>query len=146
MSVLAHSSCEEKISSSLQGPGSCARIFHPLRMSGQMGSPLALTFFMMFRHARSIGGQEADFNNKLIAALLSTRRSETSFTAQSCRSTLRQILRRGRSNRLFVRRAAFQPPDFAVFRSSSIPRLLAIFAYMDINGVGFPRSDCSPHN
>jgi len=70
MSVLAHSPCEEKISSSLQGPGSGARIFHPLWMPGKNGPSFSLTFFVMFRHAYVIGSQNADFNKKVTIAQL----------------------------------------------------------------------------
>ena len=47
-------------------------------MPSQLGLSFALTFFVMFRHGRSIGGLEADFNNKVIAASIApTARSET---------------------------------------------------------------------
>ncbi len=70
MSVLAHSPCEEKISSTLQGPRSCARIFHPLWMPSKKGPSFSLTFFVMFRHAHIIGSQDANFNKKVSVASL----------------------------------------------------------------------------
>ena len=70
MSVLAHSPREEKISSTLQSPRSCARIFHPLWMPSKKGLCFSLTFFVMFCHAHIIVSQDADFNKKVEVASL----------------------------------------------------------------------------
>ncbi len=51
-----------------------------------MGSSSTLTFFMMFRHARSIGGQDAGFNNKVIAASFTLNQTAPKFIMKPQRS------------------------------------------------------------